>query len=134
MARAPKPSDYKALLRLLAAAGGKGELNRWLEAAVSEPKPVRGAKRIETDERWLFHIELLVQTLERHGATRTEAIRQLVRDTGIRGRGTVEEASTVARLRRKLRDPKFQRMFKSTVTVKRYCPPASLTDLIRGNN
>jgi hypothetical protein len=97
MPRQPTPADFKALRRLHDAACGREELSRWIDAALREGKQRRGPK--ECAEPFLIHVEMLCRTLMQQGASRTTALRQLVRDAGIRGHGT--ENSTIDRLRRK---------------------------------
>jgi hypothetical protein len=132
--RPPTAADHKALRRLYAAAGSRDALNLWIETALSEGKQSRGPKRYA--EPSLIPLEILCLALERQGFKRTLLLRHLA-GTGIQGRGI--EQSTIDRLRRKLRDPKFQREFRQNVIVRKVTPkhwPQSLQrppfpDLIR---
>jgi hypothetical protein len=48
--RPPTASDLRALRRLLKAAGGRDELEGWIDAAESEAEPARGRKHNTYDE------------------------------------------------------------------------------------
>ena len=133
MPRKPNP----ALLRRVWKDAGSDwdELKRQIEAALREPKKRRGPKQYVEP---LLYIEALCRALEQHEdprtgkrVSRTRALTQLVRDTGIRGRGRAEETSIVKRLRDKLRDPQFQRDFREKVVVKHYPRPSKVAELIR---
>jgi hypothetical protein len=126
MPRKPTPAELR---RVYDAAGRDwDELKRLIEAALSEPKKRRGPKQYVEP---LLYIEALCRALEQQGMSRTEALTQLVRDTGVRGRGPIAESSTVKRLRDKLRDPQFQREFREKVVIKHYPRPVKVAELIR---
>lgn len=96
--RSPTTADYKALRRLAAAAGTRQELGRWIDEALREGKGQSGRKAYADR----FNFGTLERLLGTEGKTRTELIRQLVRNDP-RKRGTGIEKSAIDRVRRKLR-------------------------------
>jgi hypothetical protein len=126
MPRKPRKPTPAQLRRAYRAAGYDWVvLKRWIVEAVSETKKTPGPKPYAEP---LLYIEALCRALEQQGMSRNRALTQLVRDTGIRGRGV--ESSIVKRLRDKLRDPQFQREFREKVVIKHYPRPAKVAELL----
>ena len=131
MPRKPTATDRKVLRRLYGAAGSMDELKRWVDDALSE-KPRRGRKNLDTESQ-LVALEIFCRALEQQPrVTRTDALRTLMQDMKIPGYQNADyQRSVIARLNRKLRDPKFQRKIRVQVQVRHYPRRAVRTDLNR---
>ena len=119
--RSPTAAHYKLYLRLHHLAGDDEAefLRRYATALAMEKQKPRQRRKRTTAEFSLIALEILCRTLTQQGATRTKAIRQLVRDMQIKLRRGNED-STVKHLRNELGKPDFQRRFREKVQVVTY--------------
>jgi hypothetical protein len=103
--------------------GNLKELNRWARAVRKQSRPALGAPPINDGTFRLLMLEaaLRVRLTNDPGIRRLTALRELVRELKIPTASS--ESSVVARLSRKLQNPKFQRMFEKKVTLKHYPRP-----------
>ena len=76
--RPPTAADFKTLRRLQAAAGGRRELDRWIDAALAEGRPSRGRKHNQLDELMLLGLAHMCRMAEQKGISRHAMIEMFV--------------------------------------------------------